>query len=438
MLLHLLLLSLLSMVKGDIFSDTALPISINKLASRSEININMKSAFFQSINISNIDSIEGAMIIVESDFEPIVKLRFISISNNKSDWLECKSINEPFSLRWFSGRKVKNVPKDVNVVEFEVKTAKNQEINVHKIGLFIQFSEDFDEKKYPKFSKKIKFEIEKPRIITRDEWGARPPQSGYSSMPYFNKMTLHHSAGFSAETLDEGIAQMQAIQTFHQDVRGWSDIGYHFVIDKAGNIYQGRPETVIGAHTGGSNTGNIGACLLGCYHPPASDNYFCYDEMTGPSNESIIKLFAWTSQTYNIPPYLLKGHRDYYDFEYTSCPGNNLWSLLPELRQDVENYKNFGPTPDIFSLYQNYPNPFNNKTEIKFDIASQGNYRVEIFDIIGRKIRILSNRTYNPGEDYSVFWDGKNEEKKIMPSGIYFCSVSSISNSKTIRMVFLK
>ena len=113
-------------------------------------------------------------------------------------------------------------------------------------------------------------------------------------------MTLHHSAGFSAETLDEGIAQMQAIQTFHQDVRGWSDIGYHFVIDKAGNIYQGRPETVIGAHTGGSNTGNIGACLLGCYHPPASDNYFCYDEMTALSNESIIELFAWTSQTYNL------------------------------------------------------------------------------------------------------------------------------------------
>ena len=89
MLLHLLLLLLLSIVKGDIFSDTALPISINKLASRSEINANMKSAFYQSINISNIDSIEGAMIIVESDFEPIVKLRFISISNNKSDWLEC-------------------------------------------------------------------------------------------------------------------------------------------------------------------------------------------------------------------------------------------------------------------------------------------------------------------------------------------------------------
>ena len=84
--------------------------------------------------------------------------------------------------------------------------------------------------------------------------GARAPQSGYSNMPYYDKMTLHHSAGFSAETLEEGIAQMQAIQLFHQDIRGWSDIGYHFVIDKAGNIYQGRPETVIGAHTGGSNT----------------------------------------------------------------------------------------------------------------------------------------------------------------------------------------
>ena len=53
-------------------------------------------------------------------------------------------------------QKSKNVPKDVNVVEFEVKTAKNQEINVHKIGLFIQFSEDLDEKNTLNFLEKNK------------------------------------------------------------------------------------------------------------------------------------------------------------------------------------------------------------------------------------------------------------------------------------------
>ena len=82
---------LYSPLKGDIFSDSALPTSINKTANRSEVNNNTKSMYYQSINISNIDSIEGAMIVVDSDFEPIVKIRFYTNGNEKTDWLECKS-----------------------------------------------------------------------------------------------------------------------------------------------------------------------------------------------------------------------------------------------------------------------------------------------------------------------------------------------------------
>ncbi len=429
---------LYSLLKGDIFSDSALPTPINKIANRSEVHNNTKSMFYQSINISNIDSIEGAMIVIDSDFEPIVKIRFYTSTNEKTDWLECKSVNEPFSFRWFSGKKIENLPKNINKVEFEVTTGLNQSVDVKKIGLFIHHSEQLNEKKLLNSNKIIDAEVEKPRIITRSEWGARAPQSGYSNMPYYDKMTLHHSAGFSAETLEEGIAQMQAIQLFHQDIRGWSDIGYHFVVDKAGNIYQGRPETVIGAHTGGSNTGNIGTCVLGCYHPPASDNYFCYDEITTSSKENIIKLLSWTSQTYNISPFLLKGHRDYYDFEYTSCPGNNLWILLPQLRQEIEDYKNFGPTPNAYKIYQNFPNPFNDKTEIQFDVVHESKIEISIYNILGKKVKTLTNENYNPGKSYTISWNGRNNFNELVSSGVYICYLKSKNYKKAVRMVFLK
>ena len=124
--------------------------------------------------------------------------------------------------------------------------------------------------------------IPKPNIISREEWGAEDPKRAYSYHPYFDKLTLHHAACCSADDIEEGKNQVYWIQDFHQNGRGWNDIGYHFLIDRAGNIYQGRPETVIGAHVGGENTGNIGVCLLGCYHPPET-SYSCTQEITSES-----------------------------------------------------------------------------------------------------------------------------------------------------------
>ena len=90
--------------------------------------------------------------------------------------------------------------------------------------------------------------------------------------------TLHHAAGFSASDLADGKVQVKRIQRLHQEGNGWADIGYHFLIDAAGTMYQGRPYTqdislvqkptlVIGVHVAGHNTGNVEICLLGCFHP---------------------------------------------------------------------------------------------------------------------------------------------------------------------------
>ena len=82
--------------------------------------------------------------------------------------------------------------------------------------------------------------------------------------------------------------------------------------------------------------------------------------MTYNSEQSLIQLYAWISDTYGVEPKLLKGHRDY--FGTTSCPGNNVWSKLPELRSEISLFIMYGFQPTRFALFQNYPNPFNSST----------------------------------------------------------------------------
>jgi hypothetical protein len=182
-----------------------------------------------------------------------------------------------------------------------------------------------------------------PIIITRSEWGANPLRGNPVPQPHYRFLTLHHAAGFSAADLGEGKAQVKRIQRLHQEGNGWADIGYHFLVDAAGNIYQGRPymhdgslsekpTLVIGAHVTGRNTGNIGVCLLGCYHPETNAST-CNDVLTESVETSLVQLVAFFCATYGIAPTSIKGHRD---FTSTACPGSNLYPRLPEIRLLVQ------------------------------------------------------------------------------------------------------
>lgn len=193
-----------------------------------------------------------------------------------------------------------------------------------------------------------------PRLYTRAEWGARPfigtPEA--LARPRYDKLTLHHAACCAASTLEEGLEQVKGIQIFHQDGRGWSDIGYHFLLDQSGRVYQGRPfldESIkfedgpplaLGAHVGGSNTGNIGVSLLGCYHP--SEGSGCRDQLSPQALDSLVTLWAYLSDTYGVTPSVLRGHRDY---SSTACPGDNNYVLIPEIRRRVAELLEVGNQP---------------------------------------------------------------------------------------------
>lgn len=188
------------------------------------------------------------------------------------------------------------------------------------------------------------FRIVAPALVGRAAWGAAPFIGNPTPLnrPTYNDLTLHHTAGFSATTLAEGLEQVRRIQDFHQNGRGWRDIGYQFLMDQEGRLYQGRPflnnavafedgpPLAHGAHVGGRNTGNIGVSLMGCYHPPEGSG--CRDAMTAAATDSLLVVFAYLSERYGVAPDAISGHRD---FGATSCPGDNNYAMLPRIRTDT-------------------------------------------------------------------------------------------------------
>jgi hypothetical protein len=275
-------------------------------------------------------------------------------------------------------------------------------------------------------------DVPKPIIVTREEWGAEPQDGQYSYHPYFDKLTLHHAACCSAENIEEGINQVYWIQDFHQNGRGWMDIGYHFLVDRAGNIYQGRPETVIGAHVGGANTGNIGVCLLGCYHPPEES---CYETMSDESRESLVKLYAWISDTYGQNPGVLLGHRDY--FGTTACPGNNVWSEIPDMRFDIVDYIEMTRGPLISFFQPAYPNPFSNQVTFSLELKDAGDLSIDIYDLLGRKVKSIGELFSDPGIK-TVNWNGKNDLGQKLGNGMYFAQPDKNSGLKMVKLVLIK
>ena len=276
-------------------------------------------------------------------------------------------------------------------------------------------------------------DISKPVIISREEWGAEDPKGSYSYHPYFDKLTLHHAACCSADDLEEGKSQVYWIQDFHQNGRGWNDIGYHFLVDRAGNIYQGRPETVIGAHVGGANTGNIGVCLLGCYHPPEAS---CFQTITPESRQSIVELFSWVSDTYGQSPTVLLGHRDY--FGTTACPGDNVWIELPRFRAEISDFiQSYFEMPPISIFQSPYPNPFSNQITLSFDLKRNMDFKINIFDLLGRRVNTIERTGAVPGRLF-INWDGKNTDGKRLGSGVYFAKPVSSDKIDPIKVVLLK
>ncbi len=108
--------------------------------------------------------------------------------------------------------------------------------------------------------------------------------------------------------------KVKAVKRWHVEDRNWSDIGYHFLIDRDGTIADGRDIERVGAHTRGHNTGSVGVALFGGHGSAATDDFA--DNFTEDQERSLRKLIDDLSEDFEITK--LSGHNEY---SSKACPG---------------------------------------------------------------------------------------------------------------------
>lgn len=185
-----------------------------------------------------------------------------------------------------------------------------------------------------------------PNVCTRGCWGARAASVQYGNQP--TRAILHHTAGsgdFNTNGIEDSKANVRAIQNLHMNTNGWSDIGYHFLVDKHGNTFEGRAATmtnwVTGAHAYMANTRSVGFNFMGYFHSPY------YHEAPAVMMNAVADVIAWympngwdphgnpgtTTGEFGTSPGSLCGHNE---VSSTACPGENLVDRLGELRNMVQ------------------------------------------------------------------------------------------------------
>lgn len=164
-------------------------------------------------------------------------------------------------------------------------------------------------------------DIAAPEMVTREMWGARPPKDPYNNhTPLI--LTVHHASSPDYAQY-QGAASIRGIQNFHMNNRGWSDIGYHYVVGPEGKLYEGRPPTAVGAHSP-PNSNKVGICLIG--------NFEGVDTLKPEQRATLVKILSHLCGKFKIPVSKIKGHRD---FQSTDCPGSSVYAQLDEIRDEV-------------------------------------------------------------------------------------------------------
>jgi hypothetical protein len=171
-------------------------------------------------------------------------------------------------------------------------------------------------------------------VLPRGKWRARAPRQA-DMTPVggpWTRITVHHSAEVGdtspGVSLSDSVATLQRIQKVHMDRgdpdHGWADIGYHFLIDGSGRVFEGRGLKWQGAHArGDNNVQNIGVCLLGDYsrRPPGRAEL-----------EALEELLDALRERYRIPLRSVATHRE---LTATACPGPALQSWVERYRRGV-------------------------------------------------------------------------------------------------------
>lgn len=216
-----------------------------------------------------------------------------------------------------------------------ISPGKSPEITNKSIPLQKTEKLESDTAKYPK-----------PGILSRTGWGCPDGQGNPRSAPSFTTVShliIHHTAG--ANTSSDWAAVVRSVWNFHVFTNGWNDIGYNYLIDPNGVIYEGRGggDNVLGAHFSCQNANTMGVSMIGTFTTVLPTN---------AAMSSLKDVLSWKADQRGINPIAstfhngmqqslanISGHRDGNNSSksctVTECPGDMLYPMLPSIRNEV-------------------------------------------------------------------------------------------------------
>ena len=279
-----------------------------------------------------------------------------------------------------------------------------------------------------------------PLIYTRAQWGA--DERLRSGTPKYSATVktgfVHHTAGTNGYSAAEVPKILRAVYAYHVKGNGWSDVGYNYLVDRFGRLWEGRAggitKAVIGAHTGGFNIDSFAVSALGNYDKVAPE---------APMIDSIARLMAWklgssfrdpngtnvlTSEGGGTSRYPrgakvtfnnVSAHRD---AGKTSCPGSNLYAQLPTIRALTASYMGTAMyNPKVSSTTAVYGTGSTVTTTARVNTDQQ--WRLEVRDACRTTVVRTILGTASPSLPVSALWDLRDDTGTPVRPGAYAVSL---------------
>ena len=199
-------------------------------------------------------------------------------------------------------------------------------------------------------------------VTTREEWGANPAYlNWWPNYAPADHVVVHHTAGTNDYTAEQSPSIVRGIYYYHAVILGWGDIGYNLLVDKYGQVFEGRYGTldsdpgtmVVGGHSYGANTGTMGIAMMGNYSfvSPSSIQIERVGQMTGwfLARAGVTDAYGSSRFTFRATQKYRRGqtidldvisaHRD---VGYTTCPGDAGYSMMDPIRSAAQDQIDYG------------------------------------------------------------------------------------------------
>jgi len=268
---------------------------------------------------------------------------------------------------------------------------------------------------------------ELPDVCERSCWCPTCPEDNTPQFTEPTHLIVHHSAGNNQSNNFETVVEF--IWDLHVNTNGWDDIGYNWLVDPNGILYEGRSDNAQGAHFSCINENTVGICVIGDYslvQPSEASLTTLVSLLACEATDHTIDINA---QSYHVTGDFildnLAGHRDSSGSDNacssTVCPGDSFYPLLDNIRLQVSEL----PCYDIVSSLsqkkavkniQVFPNPTFQFLYIKSD--KKGQQELEILDLTGRSFGfVISEKTNDVSHlkagIYFLVYEGQLVEKII-------------------------